>query len=53
MGAPPAYTATRIKQWLRMANHDGRVSWFEVLKQCQSLQDLLDRLGTLARTTAE
>ena len=27
-----AYTARRIKQWLRMANHDGRMPWFDALQ---------------------
>lgn len=48
MGETSAYAATRVKQWLRMANHDGRMPWFEELKRQQGLQDLLGHLGALA-----
>jgi tRNA-dihydrouridine synthase C len=47
MGASPTYTATRIKQWLRMANHEGQLPWFEGLKTLRGLQDLLDYLRDL------
>jgi tRNA-dihydrouridine synthase C len=43
-----AYTATRVKQWLRMANHDGRMDWVDQLTRQKSPQDLLDHLGALA-----
>jgi len=46
----PAYTAARIKQWLRMANHDGGMAWADSLMRRQSLQGLLDHLGALAAT---
>ncbi len=42
------YTTTRVKQWLRMANHDGAMPWFESLKSRKSPQELLDCLGELA-----
>jgi tRNA-dihydrouridine synthase C len=45
----PAAIARRVKQWLRMANHDGRLGWFDVLKRRDSLADLLDQLGALGR----
>ena len=48
MGASDSYSATRIKQWLRMANHDGHMSWFETLKRQQNLHDLFAYLRTLA-----
>ena len=48
MLSSPAYTTTRVKQWLRMANHDGRMTWFEELKKLQNPQDLLDYLRALA-----
>ncbi len=44
----PSYTVARVKQWLRMANQDGQLVWFESLKRRQGLQDLLDHLGALA-----
>ena len=53
MVASTAYTARRVKQWLRMANHDGRMPWFETLKKRQSLQDLLDHLGALAAASLD
>jgi tRNA-dihydrouridine synthase C len=43
-----AYITCRIKQWLRVANHDGRMPWFATLKRCKSLADLLGTLQTLA-----
>lgn len=48
IAASLAYTTARIKQWLRMANHDGRMPWIDSLNRQQSLHDLLDQLGTLA-----
>ena len=46
--ASPAYTATRVKQWLRMGNHDGGMPWFDELKKRQSPQELLEYLSDLA-----
>lgn len=48
--ASPTYTSARVKQWLRLANHDGRMPWFDALKRLQSPHDLLDHLGALAAT---
>jgi tRNA-dihydrouridine synthase C len=48
LGKPPGYAANRVKQWLRMANHDGRLPWFDSLKSRQGLSDLLAQLETLA-----
>jgi tRNA-dihydrouridine synthase C len=44
-GLPPAYILARVKQWLRMINHDGRLAWFDILKGCQNLGELLHDLG--------
>jgi tRNA-dihydrouridine synthase C len=49
----PAYTARRVKQWLRMANHDGGMPWFEGLKKEESLHDVLGHLGALAASAAD
>jgi tRNA-dihydrouridine synthase C len=43
-GMPPAYILCRVKQWLRMTNHDGKQAWFDTLKGCQDLVELLDAL---------
>ena len=48
MAASFAYITTRVKQWLRMANHDGRMPWFDALKRQENPQDLLEHLGALA-----
>ena len=48
MAASSAYTAKRVKQWLRLANHDGSRPWFEAMKRQESPQDLLDHLSALA-----
>ena len=42
---PPGYILCRVKQWLRMANHDGKQAWFDTLKGCQDLGELLNYLG--------
>jgi tRNA-dihydrouridine synthase C len=44
-GLPPAYILARVKQWLRMTNHDGRLALFDTLKRCRSLAELLHDLG--------
>ena len=44
-GLPPAYTLARVKQWLRMTNHDGKLPGFDTLKGCQGLGELLHHLG--------
>ena len=46
-GGSSGYLVKRIKQWLRLANHDGRLGWFEEVKRCEGLQDLLDHLAAL------
>ncbi len=43
-GLPPAYLLARVKQWLRMANDDGKPAWFDTLKGCQDLGELLREL---------
>jgi tRNA-dihydrouridine synthase C len=45
---PAAAIARRVKQWLRMANHDGRLGWFDALKRHDGLAELLEQLGALA-----
>jgi hypothetical protein len=42
------YTGRRIKQWLGLANYDGRMPWFDALKTCESLEELLGDLSGLA-----
>ena len=44
-GLPPAYILCRVKQWLRMTNHDGKQAWFNTLKGCQDLGEFLFCLG--------
>lgn len=41
------YTVRRIKQWLGLANHDGRMPWFDALKRRESLEELLGDLRAL------
>jgi tRNA-dihydrouridine synthase C len=48
MAASRTATAARVKQWLRIANHDGHMPWFDALKRRESPQDLLDHLRALA-----
>jgi tRNA-dihydrouridine synthase C len=45
--AAPAYITARVKQWFRMANHDGAMPWADSLMRSESLQELLQRLGAL------
>jgi tRNA-dihydrouridine synthase C len=47
-GFPPAYILCRVKQWLRMNNYDGTLAWFDGLKGCESLGELLTNLRRLA-----
>ncbi len=47
-GLPPVYILARVKQWLRMTNHDGKLAWFDTLKACQDLGELLHDLGKQA-----
>jgi tRNA-dihydrouridine synthase C len=51
-GLPPAYILARLKQWLRMMNHDGKLAGFDALKGCQDLGELLHRLGERAARSA-
>jgi len=43
-GLSPAYILARVKQWLRMTNHDGKLAWFDILKRCKDLGELLSYL---------
>jgi tRNA-dihydrouridine synthase C len=45
---PPAYILSQVKQWFRMANRDGKQVWFDTLKGCQNLGELLHHLGEQA-----
>jgi tRNA-dihydrouridine synthase C len=47
-GLPPAYVLARIKQWLRMINRDKKLPWFDALKGCQDVGELLHGLGEQA-----
>jgi tRNA-dihydrouridine synthase C len=47
-GMPPGPIVCRVKQWLRMANHAGRLPWFDSLKHRESLAELLAHLEALA-----
>jgi tRNA-dihydrouridine synthase C len=47
-GLSGGYIVRRIKQWLRMANCDGKLVWFDALKTRQCQQELLDHLRVLA-----
>lgn len=51
-GRTPAATVARIKQWINLANHDGKLPWFDTLKRTQSLEELLDHLRLLAGSDA-
>jgi tRNA-dihydrouridine synthase C len=44
----PIYILSRVKQWLRMANHGGNLAWFDALKSCQDLGELLHNLSARA-----
>ncbi len=44
-GLPSFYILSRVKQWLRMINHDGKSAWFDALKGCQELGELLNWLS--------
>ena len=46
-GLPPAYILCRVKQWLRMTNHDRKLTWFDTLKGCPDIGTLLNRLEPL------
>jgi hypothetical protein len=48
MAKSDTYTVRRIKQWLGLANHDGRMPWFDALKTRESLEELLGDLSALA-----
>jgi hypothetical protein len=47
-GLPVVYILARVKQWLRMTNHDGKLAAFDALKGCQNLDELLHHLGKQA-----
>jgi tRNA-dihydrouridine synthase C len=45
-------SAARLKQWLRLANHDGALGWFDALKRLDGLEEYLSCLETLAAGNA-
>jgi len=45
---PPSYIATRVKQWLRIANHDGGMPWFAQVKRQHTPEGLLTALEELS-----
>lgn len=47
-GLAPRYVVARVKQWLRLANHDGKLPWFDAIKTQNGLGELLDHLRLLA-----
>lgn len=47
VGSSPVRTVSRVKQWLRIANHDGRLPWFNAIKRCESPQQLVDQVSDL------
>jgi tRNA-dihydrouridine synthase C len=47
-GRPDTAILARVKQWLRMADHDGRLNWVDALKQRAALAGLMDHLRALA-----
>jgi tRNA-dihydrouridine synthase C len=53
LGMPPGPIVCRVKQWLRLANHSGRLPWFDTLKHLQTLPEVLTQLGVLAAGGAE
>lgn len=44
-GLSPTYILCRVKQWLHMTNHDGKLAWFDTLKRCRDLGEILNYLG--------
>jgi tRNA-dihydrouridine synthase C len=48
LAASPRCTVARVKQWLRIANHDGQMPWFEAIKRRDTPEDVVDHLGELA-----
>jgi tRNA-dihydrouridine synthase C len=47
MGSSSVRTVSRLKQWLRIANHDGRMPWFDAIKRCENPQELVNHLSQL------
>jgi tRNA-dihydrouridine synthase C len=47
MRSTPIRTVARVKQWLRIANHDGRMPWFDAIKRCEHPDELIDHLSDL------
>jgi tRNA-dihydrouridine synthase C len=41
---PSAYVLCRVKQWLRMNNHDGKLPWFNEIRECQDMAAVLTAL---------
>jgi tRNA-dihydrouridine synthase C len=51
MGGSEQCATARVKQWLRMANHDGGLSWFDAVKTRRGADELLGTMRKLAEAT--
>ncbi len=49
MGGSDNCATVRVKQWLRMANHDGGLPWFDALKSRRGADELLGFMSALAK----
>jgi tRNA-dihydrouridine synthase C len=47
-GRTHAAIVARVKQWFHLANHAGKLPWFDTIKRQQSLEELLEHLSRLA-----
>jgi tRNA-dihydrouridine synthase C len=47
-GITSVAAAARIKQWLRLANHDGSLAWFEEIKRREHVDEMLAHVELLA-----
>ena len=52
-GRTPAGTAARVKQWLGLANHDGKLPWLDSIRRQQSLPEILSQLSERAGSRRE
>ena len=43
-GRTPSGTAARVKQWLGLANHNGKLPWLDALRRQQGLPEILKQL---------
>ena len=47
-GRTPTATAARVKQWLGLANHDGKLPWLNAIRRQQGLDEILGQLSERA-----